>query len=198
MLIILMLAPARADAAARIAESGRYICTDGNDLRFDRRGYGPVLILDGREHRLAQRWVWSGFRFTAPGLAVRGRGREGEKTVTLSRSNRPDLLCNAVPAGTSPGVVTGSVTGAVTIPQGARLTITLARPGSTTPIASTIIRPGRTLPLSWWLAYPTNASGAVLSATLRNAQGLLLARSAATPLPTAPPRRHAAATLVLQ
>jgi hypothetical protein len=198
MLITLALLPARADAAARIAESGRYICADGSSLRFDRRGYGPVLIRDGRQTRLSQRWVFSGFRFTAPGLVLRGRGREGEKTLLYARKGLPELSCNAVPAGTSPGILTGTLTGRLTLPPGARIEIRLTSSGRST--AATRLRPGRrTLPLDWWLAYPATTRSGSLSAVALTPRGHIIARTARpVPLPSAPPRRHATAVLELK
>ena len=199
LLATLVAVPAH--AAARIAESGRYICADGSSLTFDRRGYGPVLLRDGRQVRLVQRWVFNGFRFVGEGLDLRGRGREGEKTVTLRQPGRPDLLCKAVPAGHSPGVVTGQLRApAVSLPPGARLEVRLVSARSPQRLlARADITPGaRRWPLAFWLAYPQQIIEGQLSARVLDRAGRALAATAAPqPLPRSKDGRHASAELTL-
>ena len=198
MLPLLPAAPAT--AAARIAESGRYICADGSSLMFDRRGYGPVLLRDGTQQRLVQRWVFSGFRFVSDGLELRGRGREGEKTVTLSERGRPALLCNAVPAGRSPGIVTGQIMAMTRLPAGALLDVLVhSARNPARAVASATIRPvNRGWPLAYWLAYPPSVADGRLTARLRDRAGRVIARTGApVPLPRRADGRHATADLRL-
>lgn len=126
-----LLGAGRVAAAARIAESGIYICADGTSLRFERRGYGPVLLRGDEEIHLRQRWVFSGFRFTSRfqghSIDVRGRGRSGEKRLTLREDGKRAIECEAAPMGATPGIVTGRVVPAepISIPAGARLIVQL-------------------------------------------------------------------------
>lgn len=181
-----------ASAAARIAQSGRYICNDGSSVRFDRRGYGPTLIRDGREVHLRQRWVFFGFRFTGQGINLRGRGTQGEKTLTLTESSQPSIECAAAPAAATPGIVTGRLIAAdpVFVPPGARLLVQLhdvARTDAAAPLLGQLeIRPGRRqLPLAFILRYSVaGPTSPALSARLFTADGKLLASAVtSTPLP---------------
>jgi len=206
ILVLASLASVPAHAAARIAESGRYICADGSSLAFDRRGYGPVLLRDGGQIRLVQRWVFSGFRFVGEGLDLRGRGREGEKTLVLRQPGRIELLCRAVPAGQSPGVVTGQLLApavpltALPVTSGARLEVQLMSARSPQRrLARVEITPesGR-WPLAYWLSYPPQIVEGRLSARLIDRAGRTVAATAAPrPLPKRSDGRHASADLTL-
>lgn len=200
--LVSMLAATSAQAAARIAESGRYICADGGVLTFDRRGYGPVLLRDGRQVRLVQRWVFSGFRFVGDGLDLRGRGTEGEKTVTLREAGRPELLCRAVPAGRSPGVLTGELLApGLSMPPGARVQVMLhsARTPQRLLGSAEIVPAGRRWPLAYWLAYPVAVVDGQLSARLLDRNGRRVAATpASAPLPRRSDGRHASADLTLR
>lgn len=175
-------------SAARITESGRYICADGSSVHLDRRGYGPTLIRNGRESHLKNRWVLTGFRFTGDGVIVRGRGTGAAKTVTLTETGHPAVECAATPAGATPGIVTGIVTAQapITIPPGARLIVQLrdtARMDASAPLLGQAeITPDRhQLPLAFLLRHSpasvTPRSRAALSARLISATGKLLAVS---------------------
>ncbi len=186
-------------AAARIAESGLYICADGTSVQFERRGYGPVLLRGGDEIHLRQRWVFSGFRFTSGfqghSIDVRGRGRSGDKRLTLREAGRRQVECEAAPMGTTPGIVTGKVVAAepIPIPAGARLIVQLrdiARADAPAPLLGErqISPVAAALPLAFLLRYPPASTAPPatpsLSARILAADGRLVAVSdTVTPLP---------------
>lgn len=206
-------------AAARIAESGLYICTNGSSLRFDRRGYGPVLLRDGEEIHLRQRWVFSGFRYTSRfrghTIDIRGRGRDGEKALTLREAGEPTIECEAAPMGLTPGVVTGEVIAAepISIPAGAQLIVQLldiARADAAAPLLATPLLAERritghssALPLAFLLRYPASSANPLarpsLSARILAPNGRLVAISdTITPLPGSPTGRNMPAKISLR
>jgi hypothetical protein len=199
--LLAMLAATSVEAASRIAESGRYICADGGSLIFDRRGYGPVLLRDGRQVRLVQRWVFNGFRFVGEGMDLRGRGTEGAKTVTLRDGGGPEILCRAVPAGRSPGIVTGQlVAPAIAIPADGRVQVMLHSARSPGQLLGhvEILPSGRSWPLAYWLSYPAAVVDGQLTARVLDRAGRPLARTATpTSLPRRSDGRHASADLTL-
>jgi uncharacterized lipoprotein YbaY len=209
-----VLGAAPLHAAARIAESGIYICADGTSVQFERRGYGPVLLRGDEEIHLRQRWVFSGFRFTSRfhghSIDVRGRGRSGDKRLTLREAGKRDIECEAAPMGTTPGIVTGKVVAAepISIPAGARLIVQLrdiARADAPAPllgerqINSVTVAP----PIAFLLRYPPASAAPParpsLSARILAADGRLVAISdTVTPLPTSGNGRNASVEIRLR
>jgi putative lipoprotein len=192
-----LLFAAPAEAASKIAASGRYVCDDGSLAAFTEAPYGPSMRWDGREVRLAPRAVFSGFGYRGDGLTLRGRGKEGDKTLVISGAGA-DVTCNAVPAVATPGVAAGIVTARLpmTLPKGAMVLVQLrdtARADAPAPLLGEVkIRPraGRA-PIHWWLRY--DAKRAVrpaqpaLSARITDAEGRLIwVSDTFTPLPVAP------------
>jgi len=196
LLSVLLLVTAPAEAASKIAASGRYVCDDGSMATFTEAPYGPSMVWDGREVRLAPKAVFSGFAYAGGGLTLRGRGKEGDKTLLLS-GRGADVTCSAVPAVATPGVAAGVVTATpkLMLPKGARLTVQLrdtARADAPAPLlGQVVVTPREGLqPLHWWLRYDAKRMAAparpALSARITDAQGRLIWISDTfTPLPLA-------------
>lgn len=203
-----------AQAAARIAESGLYICSNGSSVRFDRRGYGPVLLWDGEQIHLRQRWVFSGFRYTSRfrghTIDIRGRGRDGEKALTIAEAGVPGVECEAAPMGLTPGIVTGEVVAAepISIPAGFQLIVQLrdtARADAAAPLLGErrIIGHSGALPITFLLRYPPSSANPParpsLSARILAPDGRLVAISdTITPLPSSPTGRNIPAKISLR
>ncbi len=207
--LVLLAVPGVAEAAARVAASGRYICADGSLAALSVRAYGPVLQRGGREVRLGQRWAFSGFRFTGEGLTLRGRGTEGAKTLRITQRGQPEVMCRAVPAVATPGVVTGVATYSqrIALPPGVRLRVELrdvSRADAAAPLlaASEVLPAGNQVPLHWRLDYAagkvTPGARLSLSARITDAAGQLLwVSDTFTPVPVGAGRQHAEAEIRL-
>nr|WP_310523669.1 YbaY family lipoprotein [Polymorphobacter sp.] len=174
-----------ARAEWKVAASGRYVCADGSEAAMSEQAYGTMLRHGGREVQLSRKAAWSGFSYAGDGVALRGRGEEGAKTLTITATGQTPLECRAVPAVATPGVATGTVTylARVALPKGAVVAVELrdtALADAKAPLlARTELRPrGNQVPLHWRLDY--DARRAVhparpsLSARITDAAGKLL------------------------
>lgn len=195
-------------AGSKIAASGRYVCDDGSSVRFIEAPYGTSMVRDGREVPLAPRAVFSGFAYGGGGLTLRGRGKEGDKTLVISGKGA-DISCNAVPAVATPGVAVGMVTTTppLALPKGATLLIQLrdaARADAPAPLIGEVKLIPRQMrsPVHWWLRYDARRAQPparpALSARVTDAQGQLIWISDTfTPLPVAAKPGFAEATIRL-
>ena len=210
LVCLAMLAlPAPAAADYRIAASGRYVCADGSVAVIAERPYGTLLTYKGREVALSHGVVMSGFAYSGGGLKLRGRGKEGAKTLQISEAGVPRLACQAVPAAATPGVATGTVSypARIALPPGVVVTVELrdaARADAAAPLlARTEVRPrGNQVPFHWRLDYdPRRAAHPVrpaLSARITDAGGRLIWISDTfTPLPVGAEASHADAEIRL-
>lgn len=181
-------------AASKIAASRNYVCADGSLISFNEAAYGTSMVWNGREVRLAPKAAFSGFAYAGGGLKLRGRGKEGAKTLVIS-GRGADVACNAVPAVATPGVAAGIVTAApaLALPRGAILLVEVrdtARADAPAPVLGQVkLVPfvART-PIHWWLRYDAGRAGPParpgLSARITDAKGKLLWISDTfTPLP---------------
>jgi putative lipoprotein len=196
MLVLALVLATPAGAASKIAASGRYVCDDGSLATFIEAAYGPSMVWDGREVRLAPRAVFSGFGYRGDGLSLRGRGKEGNKTLVIS-GRGADVTCNAVPAVATPGVAAGTVVAKLplVLPKGATVLVQLrdaARADAPAPLLGQVqIRPAAgQVPLHWWLRYDAKRAGPparpALSARITDASGKLIwINDTFTPLPVA-------------
>ena len=207
--LAMLAVPAPAIADYRVAASGRYVCADGSLAAIAEHPYGSILTYKGREVTLSRGITVSGFAWSGAGLKLRGRGREGAKTLEIMEAGVPLLACRAVPAAVTPGVATDTVTYAarIALPPGVLVTVELrdtARADATAPLlARTEIRPrGNQVPFHWRLdfdarraAHPARPS---LSARITDAKGQLLWISDTfTPVPVGAEASHAEAEIRL-
>ena len=207
LLVLLLVLPAPVMAASKIAASGRYICDDGSMIRFTEAPYGTSMVRQGRaEVRLSPRATFAGFDYRGGGLALRGRGKEGAKTLVITGDGAP-IRCNAVPAVPTPGVAVGTVQAqrSLVLPKGAQVTVQLrdtARADAAAPLlAQAVVVPhGPMVPIHWWLRYDAGRMAPpvrpALSARITDAAGKLIGISDTfTPLP-APGRPDAVIMVV--
>ena len=199
--------PGAARAEWKVAASGRYVCADGSEAVMSEQAYGTMLRHHGREVRLSRKAAWSGFAYAGDGVALRGRGDEGAKTLTIAAKGEKPLACRAVPALATPGVTTGTVTylARVALPPGTLVAVELrdpARADARAPLlARTELRPrGNQVPFHWRLDY--DAKRAVhparpsLSARITDAEGKLIWISDTfTPVPVGAEGAHAEAEI---
>jgi putative lipoprotein len=183
-------------AAAKLAASGRYVCDDGREVVFTEAAYGTVFKREGREIMVGRRAAFGGFAYAGSGVSLRGRGAEGNKTLTINGLG-PVINCKAVPAVATPGVAAGTVISkvAMTLPAGAVLTVELrdaARADAAAPLLGRVqVTPrGTPVPMHWWLAYDAKRTAhparPALSARITDAAGKLIwVSDTFTPLPVA-------------
>lgn len=182
--------------AAKLAASGRYICDDGREVVFTEAAYGTSMRRDGREIMVGRRAAFGGFAYAGNGVSLRGRGKEGNKTMTISGLG-PDIACKAVPAIATPGVAAGIVTAKapMALPKGAVLTVELrdaARADAAAPLLGRVkvVPRGTPVPLHWLLRYDAGRTAhparPALSARITDAGGRLIwVSDTFTPLPVA-------------
>lgn len=197
---------APAASASKIAASGRYFCNDGSVIVFTETHYGPSMERDGRSVRLAPRAVFRGFSYKGGEFSVRGRGAEGNQTVSVKAAGL-DINCNALPAVAAPGTAAGTIISIkpMQLPTGAILTVSVrdhARAGSEGGVLGQVRVKvdGRRSPLHWWLRYDWNRAKhpaqPALSAQITDRAGRLLWKSTTvTPVPVGGPNTFAQATI---
>lgn len=181
----LLLAPGAVAATPGVAASSRYVCDDGSLAVIDVRNDGPVLTRGGMVTRLAPGAVFSGFRFLAQGLELRGRGDVDDRRLTIRAAGAPALACKSVPPMAMPGVATGTISfaGAARLPPGAVVTVelrdTVRADARARLLARAELRPrANRAPLHWRLEYDARAGAypmrLSLSARIRDAAGRLI------------------------
>ncbi len=207
--LAIVAVPAPAAAEYRFAASGRYVCADGSLAAIAEQPYGTILTHKGREVPLSHGLAWSGFVYSGGGLTLRGRGKEGAKTLEINQAGAPPLACKAVPAAATPGVATGTIAypARMALPPGVVVSVELrdtARADAAAPLlARTEIRPrGNQVPFHWRLDYdPRRAAHPArpsLSARITDAKGQLLWISDTfTPIPVGADASHADAEIRL-
>lgn len=195
-----------ATSASKIAASGRYFCNDGSVIVFTETHYGPIMERDGRSVRLAPRAVFRGFSYKGGEFSVRGRGAEGNQTVSVKAAGL-DINCNALPAVAAPGTAAGTIVSIkpMQLPTGAILTVSVhdyARAGSERVVLGQVQVKvdGRRSPLHWWLRYDSDRAKypaqPALSAQITDHAGRLLWKSTTfTPVPVGGPNTFAQANI---
>lgn len=197
-----------ATAAAKIASSGRYFCDDGSSVKFIEAPYGPSMVRNGREVRLAPRAVFRGFSYKGEGLSVRGHGAEGNRTLFVEGKGLK-INCSALPSMATPGVAAGTISPKLPmlLLPGAVLSVDVrdtAHADATVKVLGQVKLKiaNHTQPLHWWLRYDprraTHPARPALSARITDAAGKLLWTSnGLTPIPAGTSERFIESTIVI-